>query len=322
MSNKLLIQHIQELKPKLKINSIQTYITNLYKICRELNNKSKKDCDLGDLSFLNNFDSVMKTIKDETLNTRKNRLIAIVVSLKAIDGDKELIEKYSEEMTKLAEESEERVKRQKLTDKQRDNWVSYEELIKLVEKLFDAIKKEDILKKEKLTRGEYTTLQDYILLRTYLTFTWRNDFADMKIIKTEKEDNNKDNFLLLKKGMPDKFILNQYKTDSKYGKKTVKIPPSLAKVIKRFLKFNKSGYFLTLQDGIRPINSNGITKALNRLFEKHLGKTIGSSLLRHIVISHFRKNDPTIKQMQEKNKEIEDKFMHSASMNDQYRKID
>jgi hypothetical protein len=24
--------------------------------------------------------------------------------------------------------------------------------------------------------------------------------------------------------MPDKFILNQYKTDSKYGKKTVKIP--------------------------------------------------------------------------------------------------
>jgi hypothetical protein len=59
----------------------------------------------------------------------------------------------------------------------------------------------------------------------------------------------------------------------------VKIPQSLAKVIKRFLKFNKSGYFLTLQDGIRPINSNGITKALNRLFQKHLGKTIGSSSL-------------------------------------------
>jgi len=322
MSNKLLIEHIQALKPKLKINSIQTYITNLYKICRELNNKSKKDCDLGDLSFLDNFDRVMKTIKDETLNTRKNRLIAIVVSLKAIDGDKELIEKYSEEMTKLAEESEERVKRQKLTDKQRENWVSYDELIKLAEKLFDEIKKDEILKKEKLTRGEYTTLQDYILLRTYLTFTWRNDFAEMKVIKSEKEDDNKNNFLLLNKGMPDKFILNQYKTDSKYGKKSVKIPSSLGKVIKRFLKFNKSGYFLTLQDGIRAINSNGITKALNRLFEKHLGKTIGSSLLRHIVISHFRKNDPTIKQMEEKNKEIEDKFMHSASMNDQYRKID
>jgi ribosomal protein S17E len=321
-NNKLLIEHIQKLKPKLKINSIQTYITNLYKICRELEGKPKKYCDLGDLSFLNNFDAVMKTIKDETLNTRKNRLIAIVVSLKAIEGDKELIEKYSEQMTKLAEESEERVKRQKLTDKQRENWVSYDELIALTEKLFDEIKKEEILKKEKLTRGEYTLLQDYILLRTYLTFTWRNDFADMKVIKSERQDDNKENFLLIKKGVPDKFILNQYKTDSRYGKKSVKIPSSLSKVIKKFLKFNKSGYFLTLQDGIRPINSNGITKALNRLFEKHLGKTIGSSLLRHIVISHFRQNDPTIKQMEEKNKEIEDKFMHSASMNDQYRKID
>jgi len=322
MSNKLLIEHIQKLKPKLKINSIQTYITNLYKICRELKGKSKKDCDLDDLSFLDNFDDVMKTIKDETLNTRKNRLIAIVVSLKAIEGDKQLIEKYSEEMTKLAEQSEERLKNQKLTDKQRENWVSYEQLIKLTEKLFDEIKKDEILKKEKLTRVEYTTLQDYILLRTYLVFSWRNDFAEMKILKSEKEDDNKNNFLLLKKGIPDKFILNQYKTDSKYGKKSVKIPSSLAKVIKKFLKFNKSGYFLTLQDGIRPINSNGITKALNRLFEKHLGKTIGSSLLRHIVISHFRKNDPTIKEMEEKQKEIEDKFMHSASMNDQYRKID
>jgi ribosomal protein S17E len=321
-NNKLLIEHIQELKPKLKINSIQTYITNLYKICRELKGKSKKDCNLGDLSFLNDFDKVMKTISDETLNTRKNRLIAIVVSLKAIDADKKLVEKYSEEMTKLAEESEERVKRQKLTDKQKENWVSYDELIKLTEKLFDDIKQQDILKKEKLTRGEYTTLQDYILLRTYLTFSWRNDFADMKVIKNEKEDDNKNNFLLVKKGIPDKFILNQYKTDSKYGKKTVKIPQSLAKVIKKFLKFNKSGYFLTLQDGIRPINSNGITKALNRLFQKHLGKTIGSSLLRHIIISHFRKNDPTIKEMEEKNREIEDRFMHSASMNDQYRKIE
>jgi dTDP-glucose pyrophosphorylase len=91
------------------------------------------------------------------------------------------------------------------------------------------------------------------------------------------------------------------------------------------LKFNKSGYFLTLQDSIRPINSNGITKALNRLFQKHLGKTIGSSSIttphRYFVI--LGQNDPTIKQMEEKNKEIEDRFMHSAKeMNDQYSKIE
>lgn len=320
--NKILIEAIQEFKPNIKMNSIMTYINNLKKICRELSGKDKKDCYLGDLKWLNDFDKVMKTIDDEALNTRKNRLIAIVVSLKATEGDKDLIEKYTKEMTDLAEKSDARDKEQKLTDKQRDNWVDYEDLIKLTETLFDRIKEKGLLKNEKLSRKEYTLFQDYIMLRTYLTFTYRNDFAMMKVINSEKDDDSKDNFLLLKNNMPDKFILNQYKTDRKYGKKSVSIPDKLSKVIKKFLRFNKSGYFLTLQDGIRAMTPNGITKAFNRLFQNELGKTISTSLLRHIVISHMRENDPTIQEQERKEKEIEDKFMHSGSMNDRYRKID
>lgn len=320
--NKILIEAIQEFKPNIKMNSIITYINNLKKICRELSGKDKKDCYLGDLKWLNNFDKVMKTIDDEALNTRKNRLIAIVVALKSIEGDKDLIEKYTKEMTDLAEKSDARDKEQKLTNKQRENWVDYEDLIKLTETLFDRIKEKGLLKNEKLSRKEYTLFQDYIMLRTYLTFTWRNDFSEMKVISSEKDDDDKDNFLLLKNGTPDKFILNQYKTDKKYGKKSVDIPEKLSKVIKKFLRFNKSGYFLTLQDGIRAMTSNGITKAFNRLFQNELGKTISTSLLRHIVISHFRASDPTIKEQERKEKEIEDRFMHSGGMNDRYRKVE
>jgi hypothetical protein len=53
-----------------------------------------------------------------------------------------------------------------------------------------------------------------------------------------------------------------------------------------------------------------------------LGKTISTSLLRHIVISFMRASDPTIKEQEKKEKEIEEKFMHSGSMNQRYRKID
>lgn len=320
--NKILVEAIRDFKPNLKLNSIMTYINNLKKVCRELSGKDKKDCYLGNLKWLDDFDKVMKTIDDEPLNTRKNRLIAIVVALKATEANKDLIEKYTKEMTDLAEQSDNRDKEQKLTDKQRDNWVEYDELIKLTEKMFDRINEQGLLKKDKLTRKEYTLFQDYIMLRTYLTFTWRNDFAEMGVISSEKDDNDKDNFLLLKNGTPDKFILNQYKTDRKYGKKSVDIPEKLAKVIKKFLKFNKSGYFLTLQDGIRAMTPNGITKAFNRLFQNELGKTISTSLLRHIVISHMRANDPTIKEQERKEQEIEDRFMHSGSMNDRYRKVE
>ena len=320
--NKILIEAIQEFKPNVKNNSIMTYINNLKKICREISGKDKKDCYLSNLKWLDGFEKVMDTINDEPLNTKKNRLIAIVVALKATDADKDLIEKYTNEMTKLALESDTRDKEQKLNDKQKANWVNYDELIKLIETLFDRIKEQGLLQKEKLTRKEYTLFQDYIMLRTYLTFTWRNDFAMMKVINSEKDDDGKDNFLLIKNGTPDKFILNQYKTDRKYGKKSVDIPDKLAKVIKKFLKFNKSGYFLTLQDGIRAMTPNGITKAFNRLFQNELGKTISTSLLRHIVISNMRANDPTIKEQERKEKEIQEKFMHSSGMNDRYRKID
>ena len=320
--NKILVEAIQEFKPNLKNNSIMTYINNLKRICRELNNNDKKDCYLGNLKWLNDYDAVMKTIDDEPLNTRKNRLIAIVVALKATDADKDLIEKYTNDMTKLAEKSDARDKEQKLNDKQKANWVDYNELIKLIETLFDRIKEQGLLQKEKLTRKEYTLFQDYLILRTYLTFTWRNDFAQMKVISSEKDDDGKDNFLLLKNGTPDKFILNQYKTDRKYGKKSVDIPDKLAKVIKKFLKYNTSGYFLTLQDGIRAMTPNGITKAFNRLFQNELGKTISTSLLRHIVISHFREGSKTIEQEEKERKDIQDRFMHSKEMNDKYRKID
>ena len=321
--NNILIQAIQDFKPNVKNNSIMTYINNLKKVCREISGKDKKDCYLGNLKWLDGFEKVMKTIDDEPLNTRKNRLIAIVVALKATEADKDLIEKYTKEMTKLAEEGDARDKEQKLTDKQKANWVDYNELIKLTETLFDRIRDQGLLKKDKLTRKQYTLFQDYIMLRTYLTFTWRNDFAEMKVISNEeKDDDGKNNFLIQKNGIPEKFILNQYKTEKKYGKKSVEIPDKLSKVIKKFLKFNKSGYFLTLQDGIRAITPNGITKAFNRLFQNELGKTISTSLLRHIVISHFRASDPTIKEQEKKQQEIENRFMHSGEMNDRYRKIE
>ena len=321
--NNILIQAIQDFKPNVKNNSIMTYINNLKKVCREISGKDKKDCYLGNLKWLDGFEKVMKTIDDEPLNTKKNRLIAIVVALKATEADKDLIEKYTKEMTKLAEEGDARDKEQKLTDKQKANWVDYNELIKLTETLFDRIRDQGLLKKDKLTRKQYTLFQDYIMLRTYLTFTWRNDFAEMKVISNEeKDDDGKNNFLIQKNGIPEKFILNQYKTEKKYGKKSVEIPDKLSKVIKKFLKFNKSGYFLTLQDGIRAITPNGITKAFNRLFQNELGKTISTSLLRHIVISHFRASDPTIKEQEKKQQEIENRFMHSGEMNDRYRKIE
>ena len=45
-------------------------------------------------------------------------------------------------------------------------------------------------------------------------------------------------------------------------------------------------------------------------------------MMRHIIISHNLKNEPTIKEQTEKKKQTEDKYLHSEKMNQLYRKVD
>jgi hypothetical protein len=107
------------------------------------------------------------------------------------------------------------------------------------------------------------------------------------------------------------------------GAKVLTIDPALSKILTRWLKINKSGYFFTLNDKVTPITSNHVTKLLNSIFKKYAeGKKLSTSLLRHIQISNDLKDEPTIKEKQEKEEKIEDKYQHSANMNDTYRKID
>ncbi len=52
-----------------------------------------------------------------------------------------------------------------------------------------------------------------------------------------------------------------------------------------------------------------------------MGKDISSSMIRHIMITHFQEGTPTIKQDAEKEKQIENMFQHSSRMNNLYRKV-
>jgi hypothetical protein len=320
MNNNILIEKLKDFKPNLKVNSINTYLTNIHKLNRHFNNLDKSDTNITNLDFLEKFDDVMKEINEETNNTKKNRLIAIVCILKSLDKDKDLIKKYQDEMTNTALEQQTKDKKQELTEKQKENWVDYDDIVKLTNILFDKIKLSKILEKENLNRSEYNLLQEYILIRFYINFPIRNDLNNVKVIYNKKDDDKENNFLLVEDNKMS-FILNKYKTDKIYGSINYDIDKKFSKIINIFLKHNKSGYFITKMNMKDPITSNGITKLLNKIFQKNLNKKISTSMLRHIIITHDKKNDPTIKELEKKKKEIEKKYLHSGDMNNLYRKI-
>ena len=313
---------IQKLKPNLKESSIKLYLTNLKKIYREIECEGRKEiCNFDNLDFLNDYDKVMKTLEDENSNTKKNRLIAVVVSLQATEADKKLIEKYQKSMLELAEQSNENYKKQEKSDKQKENWVEYKDLVNLVNEMLKRIKKHGILKKDVISKAEYNLLQEYIVLRFYLNFPLRNDLAEVKVISNKDEDNKIDNFLHVD-GDKITLLLNDYKTAKTFGPQEYELDEKFSKIVRIFLKHNTSGWFITKTNRTEPISANGITKLLNRLFMRELDKKISTSMIRHITATHDRRNDKTLAELEALKKKVQKRYLHSVSTNHEYRKID
>ena len=312
----------------IKHSSCKTYLTALKKINKKIDN----NIELKDTNFLKDFNKVMKVVNEENkITSKKNKLTAIIAALNSDDDkDTNLIDKYNNELKKLSDKYTAFLKTQKKTETQQKNWIDYDELIKLINKIMAEVKHREINKNKgdkELSNKDFDIIQQYLILRTYIDYPLRNDYADMKILKlkdykkldsNEKENNN---FLVLLSGNKKQFHINQFKNKKFIGKKILDINPKLNKIINLWLRFNKSGYYLVKTDRKTPMTPNGITKFLNKIFLKHKGKKISSSMIRHIIISHDLKGQKTIKEKEEENKDIENKFFHSKGINELYRKV-
>tara|TARA_R110000803_G_scaffold31111_1_gene69710 strand:+ start:387 stop:1403 length:1017 start_codon:yes stop_codon:yes gene_type:complete len=309
----------------IKDSSIKTYMGALRKIHEKLEGK---ETDYKNAKFLNDYDKVMKVIDTEgKLTSKKNKLTAVLVALSSQDKkNDELIKKYNDTLKTMNEQYFAFLRQQKKTTTQRKNWISYGEVIKIVNKIMNHIK--IFQHYETLNKSEFDILQQYVMLRTYLTFPLRNDYADMPVITLKKfkklsnDEQESKNYLILSDKRK-QFNINQFKNKKFIGSKVLKIPQKLSRVIDLWLMHNKSGFYFVKQDRISPMNPNNITKFLNKIFKKYAnGKKISTSMLRHIVISHMLKGTKTLSEQDKEAKDIENKFFHSKAVNDLYRKVD
>jgi hypothetical protein len=308
----------------IKAVSLKAYMTSLRGIKKALTD----DAELENTKFLHDYGAVMSEIKKCKTTCQKNKITAVIVALKSDKKPRQaLIDKYTSALAKLNDEYISMLREQKKTETQAKNWLEYDEVINVVNGLTRTFKKIDLTKKKPLTNKEFDTLQQLVVLRTYLTFPLRNDFADMPVL-TEKKYNklpedtkDANNYLVENRDGTRAFHINQFKNRRFMDNKILDIPENINKLLKLWLKHNTSGWFLVKTNRTDPMNPNGITKYLNKIF-KPTGKKISTSMLRHILISHHMKDKPTIAEKDEKKKEIEDTYMHSEALNDLYRKVD
>lgn len=310
---------------EIKDASLNTYLSALKKI----KNKVDGTTTLDNTDFLQDYDKIMNIITQENkLTSKKNKLTAVLVALNSDDPkNNQLLKKYGDKLKEYGEQYLSLMKSQTKDKKQSKNWLEYSELIDVANKLTKEVKHQNIGKTDTLKKKELDILQQLLIVRTYLTFPLRNDFADMKVIslkelkKISKEDIDKNNYLVILSNNKKEFHINQYKNNKKWGNKIYDIPSPLNRIINVWLKYNKTGYFLIKQN-LEPMNPNSITKFLNKIFKKYSDKKISTSMIRHIIISHNLEGEETLKEKDDKEKKMEDKFLNSsATQHLIYRKV-
>jgi len=158
-----------------------------------------------------------------------------------------LNEKYNKENTES----------NKISSKQEKNFITYNEVVDMLNKMADDLRILKIKQKKDIGVKERTLLQIFVIFNIYLHIPLRNDVVDLIKIKKREfnkktDDNKKENNYIVFENNNMFFSIGKYKTDKTYSTKIIEIPKELQKIIrfwKRISIYNDSEYLFLSATG-------------------------------------------------------------------------
>ena len=313
-------KELKRVKPNASNITITTYINNLRNLHKVINGTK----DFDNLDFLKNKESIVNAIEEKSKHTKKNYLVGVIVALQTIEKNQELMDYYNEKIKQLQTEIMNNYDKNEKSEKQKENWLNHDEVLKLLRKFKKDTTPLLDKPKEQLTTKEKDLIQQYLILYLYSGRSHpplRNDYADMEIVNEgDKTEPNRNYLVIRQKGHP-YILLNEFKTKKYKGEQKIIIKDlELKKLIQKWNKLTDIDYLLVNLSNNTPMNANGITKFLNKIFLKHFGKKVSTSLLRSIYItSKYANGNMTI----EDKKKLAEEMLHSKNVSESvYNKID
>ena len=150
-----------------------------------------------------------------------------------------------------------------------DNFISEENVNKIITDFSNETLLENAEKLNDITERVIYAIYTFIPPR-------RLEYANMYIINKSKKINNKDNYLVIYRNTPVKFIFQDYKTNRTFGKQEYDIPEELAKIIKKYIYKNK----LKTGDKLLPYNEKYLSEVIGKIFNKVYGEKINLNYIR------------------------------------------
>jgi integrase len=262
-------------KPIITLSTIKTYRSSIRIIARNIEKDIINPEDIKD-----HIDAIVDYLKPLNVNNRKTKTASLVVFIDNddyhFDGKDETLKILRDMMHTDIKKIAEKDLSQVLTAKQKKNFISWPEVLKIYADLERLV--EPFFKK-KMKVNERFIAQKYVLLSMYVLLPPRRitDYLNMKIKGIDKK---LDNYMLLKR-KPPLFVFNVYKNATRIGEQRIEVPQKLVKILKTWLSDARSDYLFTNHRFNKP-SPSFITRILNEIFDKN----ISVSMLRHIYLTH------------------------------------
>ena len=265
--------------------TIKMYISNINKLYKILDNED----DMEDLDWLTDVEKITDILSDKHFTTLRNYLNSIIVSLQVAEYPQELIKEYQSIRDEFNDKYIKENSTGVISAKQEENFATMDEINGVIKEMKEEIDSKKLFRKD-ITPKEKALVQMYVIINILTQYPFRNDLAGMKLIKKKAFNNlsmnekKKNNYLLQDKN-DFYFILNEYKTQAKYGEKKIKVEKNnLPSLLRKYIPLLDSEYLFVSSTG-KPFSRNALTQILSKTFEKYLGKKISTTLLRKIYMS-------------------------------------
>jgi hypothetical protein len=241
-------------------------------------------------------------------SSKKAYYVAVKATLRDANKFPEAQKVYDEKFKALAEIIYTESKKQLTTPAEAEKTLPWAEVLAIKEKV-----------QPKPDTTSWTEIQDWVIYSLYtLLPPLRADYSPMKVFDRKPlAQQDKGNYMILRKTKP-LIVLNEYKTQSTFGKVEITIGAELMEILNIWRTFNPSEWLLLKDDG-EPMTPDGLSQRVIRIFEKHTGKCTGISMLRHSYITMKRSG----KELSLLEKEtLAHQMLHSTLTNELYRRID
>ena len=291
-------EFIHECRPSLSDGSVKTYKN----VLKNLYSSIFGSDEFSPGRLFSEYIKVLKFLNTVKFNVRKTILSALIC---ISNGQKaHIIKKYRDLMIDDCEKYNHLEAQHKLTPEQKEAWMTWPDIIKLVDKL--KLKVNYIFDEANPSKKELLNLQEYIIALCYTMMPPRRstDWTQMKLKNFERSADNYYN-----KGI---FYFNKFKNSKVIGSKSIECPPVFKRILTKWIKIIGDREFLFNTSDDKALTSVNMTKILNNVFKKR----ISVNMLRHIYLSSAF--GPELKKMEK----IASEMSHSLSQQKLYIKFD